>query len=1283
MSSLIDLYKPNFKVVESENNKRILRNSLLFPISKAFLESHPQYYDCVNTYEKAVETIPELIEHDKDSTINTFLTISDDKVLYFKLNIINPKLLSPNSVEACQLNPNYNIITPNLALAKQGTYCLTLTGDVNYSYKIINKKQLENDSYLNELINYSKVINDDLKTSVIKDGLITSFPLMLGSKWDTVRQFDIGTLIRSGEECEGLYGTFIVKGYIRYLIPSLKKPLNKAIVLHNDYDEQLSRCEIQYSRGNNYENSYFMVGAMLKENSIKLANDKQLFKCNEFGFSLQFNHPTMNSTVSMGKNVKKLINFVPIKILFAAFGCITDGELINYICPGNDDVGLITSIKQSVLYGYKHYEAYIKANIKLIQTKQNYIKLSEPLTPLLAKYIIGTLIMKDEKLVELNKKSNGNINEYRLLVSLNVDNILNERFMPAIGDKRFNSDIDRNTAICITLGNIVSDLYYIGMNLHASQSKQSLINKRIRLGNMVSKEFKSYWGVRLNKELISAIRDVLSSSSKTDFDNILNQTIKQEFKKISINQTASMIQAFCGNGSELSKIRNDIIEPKNQLFIWNKEREVAKSSDLAKKTVNESWENRMPHPSELFIMCPTETPDSSNVGKFRALGVHTKITLSVPIEGVIKALKSNNNFFEQISSEKINNYYTVSIDGTIVGYIHEFDEVETLYNELMEKRSQDIIPNDITVVLNHMNRKLDIWCDNGRLMTPFVIVENCFDIDNKTNNITIKNGFKEWLNKCNKEVGCFNEGIKQRYIEFMDCEMLITNALVAGSIREFYDNPNKYTHISMSNSISGIISAANPCGTINQGVRAGMSTNHLKQAMGAPLYKYPMLKFMNLNDILIAPQQSIVQPAIYKYLHIDQCAIGHNVTICFCQFKYNQDDSIIFNQESVNNGLLKCETFTTFRDETLLSEDKYEIPNKETVKSFTGNIFSYDKLSDVSSLPKEISTKFNKGDVLIGKVRKTDTGVADISVINKMPDANETFNPRPLRCVEKHYITEKTKNTKLLCMGQYRIVIQGDKVNSEHCQKATIGRIVSAENLPYSSSGHVADVYFNPLSVFKRKTYGQLYLSSLMKIAALNGVILENSSFGTVRTPEEITEMFNKLNIDNRGFETMYDAETGKKIGSGLFFGMCYYERQHHMVESKLNVRCKGGHDANTGMPTQGKARDGGLSFDRLSNSSLISSGSLSLNRDFHLNQCSKMAVGFCNICHSTMCYKISNLNRNENNQVIARNNDIGEWCCPICGKHDDIEVRYVSKAFPLANHIFNSINIDLEYYKI
>ena len=55
----------------------------------------------------------------------------------------------------------------------------------------------------------------------------------------------------------------------------------------------------------------------------------------------------------------------------------------------------------------------------------------------------------------------------------------------------------------------------------------------------------------------------------------------------------------------------------------------------------------------------------------------------------------------------------------------------------------------------------------------------------------------------------------------------------------------------------------------------------------------------------------------------------------------------------------------------------------------------------------------------------------------------------------------------------------------------------------------------------------------------------------------------------------------------------------------------------------------------------------------------------------------------NENNKVIARNNDIGEWCCPICGKHDDIEVRYVSKAFPLANHIFNSINIDLEYYKI
>ena len=1264
-----DLFFASTRAFPAEHNDRALRNSLLFPISKAFLEEHPQYSDQVRSYEAAVEAIPGMIENDKESIIDTYLSINEHKVMHLKINISNPRLYGPNTIEAINYAGSQNMLTPKLALAKQASYLLWLVGDISYSFIVIDKRNVgETNDYAEELNAYVQMLDENKYIKgVVRDGYIAGIPLMLGSKWCALRNFDYGTLILSGDDMIGFYGCFVIEGYLRYLIPCMKKPINKTITLHNEFDAQLSRVEVPYSKNTqDFQNSYYTVGSMLQPASITSEDITSSVSCHEFGISMQLNHQTMN-VIAKGKSSKELINFVPAKLLFAAFGCCDDKTMLDYVCPDHRDIGLMTTLKTSCLYGPKLHDAFVKAGIKLVPTDQGYIKLAEPLTMQLARYVIGILIMKEEVLSTLRLKSHDSVNEFRFLVEKNVDTILAERFMPAIGDKESGSNVERNSAVCVTLGNLFRRLYNVGIDARNQDSKQSLVNKRFFCGQSFIKEFKAFHGFRLNQELVPAVQQVLSSCDRSDFASIIEGVFQQMSKQISQNQTRSMITSFKASDKNESKFQNDLVEPKNQLFIWNKLREVRKNPQSKQRDIRENWDNRRDHPSEFSFMCPSESPDSCNVGKFRALGVHSRVTTLSSQKPILEILNKNPKFKRSISGDEISVYYTVSINGSIVGYLHQYDDVESTYDSLMKMRRNEL-PHDLTIVLNHILGDLSIWCDSGRLTTPFVIVDNCFDVEEKR--VIVKKDFLDWLDKCNEETGHFYEGIKKGFIEFMDSEMLSENAVLAGCIRDFYEEPSKFTHISLSASIDGIIMAANPCANLNGGIKSGMSTNHIKQAMGYPISKYPQLTFMNSMDILVGAQQQMIQPAIYRFLGLDKVPIGQNVTICFCQFKYNQDDSVIFNRESVENGLLKCDTFTTFKSNTLKNDEEFSVPNKGVVESLVANPFSYDKIGEGSCLPKEISSVFYTNDVLIGKVKRTDVGFGDISEINKMPDASDTINPRPMRCVEKLSIHERDAHSKMLTTGQYRVLIPGDKTNLEQGQKNTAGKIIDPECLPYTSTGRRADVYFNPLSILKRKTYGCLYLATMMKIAALYGCILENSSYGTCRTVDEIVELFDNMKLDNRGFETMYDPETGNEIKNNLFFGMAYYERQHHLVESKINVRCKGGRESTYMMPKRGRRVNGGLTVDgKLSLNALNSSGANFLIKDFHLKQCSQMEIGFCEICHSVMCYKEMNAD------------GTSPWTCPCCGKHPRIIPRLVSCSFPLLQHIFAGLHLELIYY--
>ena len=536
--------------------------------------------------------------------------------------------------------------------------------------------------------------------------------------------------------------------------------------------------------------------------------------------------------------------------------------------------------------------------------------------------------------------------------------------------------------------------------------------------------------------------------------------------------------------------------------------------------------------------------------------------------------------------------------------------------------------------------------------------------------IEFNTDFLNWLQDLNTSVSfgdnsMYDLGMKTGYIEYLDPEMAITNAVIAPSVKEFLAQPHLYTHIAMPNQAHGIIVSCIPGFSLNVGVRASYSTNHVKSAIG-PSLRYPQLKYMGENNILCSPHVPLIRPCTYDYLRMGETPYGQNIVVAFIQDKFNQEDSCIMNAASVESGLLQIDSLTNNLDELELNDDKYEIPSEKM--HLSGNATGYSKLDPVSSLPARVGELFYERDPLISKTRKLTNGTTDISILNKKPDGKypPTAFPRPLRCVIKNEMQSETKTYKMVETGQFRLPIPGDKTNSEHAQKCTIGAILDPKDIPYTTCGLKPDLIFSAPSVFKRKTYGQVYISILSKIAALLGCPLDTTSYHTIRTPDDVRETLRKLGLDEQGKEVMFDPITGKAFKSRVFFSNHYWERQAHLVENKINIRNGGLKQPTTGQPVGGRKRTGGQSIDRMAADAFIASGASNIIRSTRLEQGSKIKIGFCQRCHCPQCYLHA---------------ETMEWICPSCGKHPNIIVREIPPAANLIMHVFNAAHVAIDYY--
>ena len=740
--------------------------------------------------------------------------------------------------------------------------------------------------------------------------------------------------------------------------------------------------------------------------------------------------------------------------------------------------------------------------------------------------------------------------------------------------------------------NLVQKIYFLGymtnkllmasFEIIKQDDRDSYLNKRVDLtGSLLNNLFRNYFNKLVKDMEKQVIREINTGSWKStdDYESIINLT--NIYKIIKSTTIENGIKRALSTGDFGIKHTNSnkvgVAQVLNRLTYVSSlshARRISTPTDKSGKLIPP----RKLHNTTWGFLCPAETPEGQSVGLVKNLSYMTHVTIysnSLPLyEYIIPNIIKIDD--EKITSIDMYDKVKVFINGAWVGIT---DSPQELYLMLKDKKYKGIINIYTSIIFDYKLKEIRVCNDSGRLTRPLLRV--------KDKNILLSNDIVEKLktSELNWDNLLTSSKIDESILEYIDPEEQ-SWSMIATKPKELIKNDKiyKYTHCEIhASTIFGVLASCIPFPEHNQSPRNTYQCAQSKQAMGIYVTNYEN-RMDKTAYVLNYPARPLVDTRIMNMIQLNKIPSGTNVIVAIMTHTgYNQEDSLLINQGSIDRGMALVTVYHTEKD-----EDKQKINGDEEIRckpdasKTKGMTFgNYNKVNSKGVIPE--NTLVENGDIIISKVTPIKENRNDHTKVIKFEDQSRKIKTTEETYIDKNYIDRNGEgyNFAKVRLRTVRKPVIGDKFSSRHGQKGTVGNIIPECDMPFTSSGLTPDIIINPHAIPSRMTIGQLKETLLGKVLLELGLFGDGTSFGEFDVKDICNELL-KLGYESNGNEIMCNGLTGEQHECNVFIGPVFYQRLKHMVNDKAHSRSNGPMVNLTRQPAEGRSRDGGLRFGEM-----------------------------------------------------------------------------------------------------
>jgi len=876
--------------------------------------------------------------------------------------------------------------------------------------------------------------------------------------------------------------------------------------------------------------------------------------------------------------IPRMKNTIPLFILFRALGVISDKDISKYVCLDIENENELAVLK------------YLQASI----IESNSTLTQEESIQIITSNVMYTPINMEPEKGAIKKR------EYAL-------EVINNDLFPHCHNK---------TQKIYYLGYMTRKLIHAGLGITKQDDRDSYLNKRIDLtGSLLNNLFRNYFNKLVKDMQKQIIREINTGSwrSTYDYDNIVNHT--NIYKIIKSATIENGIKRALSTGDfgikQSSSTKVGVAQVLNRLTYASSlshSRRISTPIDKSGKLIPP----RMLHNSTWGFLCPAETPEGQSVGVVKNLSYMTHVTLSSDSEPIFAYIMPYIVPIEECTPIELFKKVKIFVNGAWVGFVK--DDPIALFKNLKNKKTSGMLNIYTSIIFDYKKLEIKICNDGGRVTRPLLKVNN--------NNLIITKSIVDKLSK--KELHwndlLSNVHIDESVIEYIDPDE--QNACVISMKPDNLNNDKNFTHCEIHPStIFGILASCIPFPEHNQSPRNTYQCAMSKQSMGVYMTNFDK-RMDKTAYVLNYPMRPLVDTRIMNLIHINKIPSGCPVVVAIMSHTgYNQEDSILFNQGSIDRGLFQATIYHTERDEDKKIHGDEEIRCKPDPSKTKGMKFgNYNKVNQRGVIPE--NTLLENRDIIISKVIPIKENRNDHTKVIKYEDQSKIFRTHEETYVDKNYIERNGEgyNFAKVRTRNVRKPVIGDKFSSRHGQKGTIGNIIPEESMPFTANGLKPDIIINPHAIPSRMTIGQLKETLLGKALLELGLFGDGTSFGDLDI-EFISDELLKNGYEQHGNELLYNGLTGEQLESNIFMGPVFYQRLKHMVNDKQHSRSIGPMVNLTRQPAEGRSRDGGLRFGEMERDCMISHGASRFTKGRIYDGSDKYQVFVCKSCGMIAAY--------------------------------------------------------------